>query len=263
VAAAADEPKPSESANDLIRRVVINELKADADKPPYAYVTRRETPRGSRTARRVVTKEGTIGITVAVNDKPLTESQVAEQDRTLERAISDPDWRRKILRDQQDEMVHRRNVLQAMPDGFLYEYDGKEDNGLLRLTFKPNPSFTPKSREAQVFYGMQGRVWVDPATDRFSRLEAKLFRDVDFGWGFFGHLDRGGTITMLQARLDDGNWQPTSLTVHLTGKVLLFKSLNVKQNVTFSDYRPAPKDMTLAEGLQFLRKTEVAAEPAK
>lgn len=260
---AADDPKPSESANDLIRRVVANELKADAERPPYTYLTRRETPRGSRTARRVTTKEGTIGITVAVNDKPLSRSEIAEQDRALVRAISDPDWRRKMLRDQQDEMVHRRNVLQAMPDGFVYEFDGKEEDGLLRLTFRPNPSFTPKSREAQVFYGMQGRVWVDPASERFSRVEATLFRDVDFGWGFFGHLDRGGTITLLQTRLEDANWQPTALDVHLTGKILLFKSLNVKQDVTFSGYRPAPKDMTLAEGLDFLRKADGAAEPAK
>lgn len=254
IVTAADNPKPSGSANNLIRRVVANELKADTEKPAYTYLTRRETPRGSRTARRVVTKEGTIGITVALNDKPVTESQIAEQDRALERAISDPDWRRKMLRDQQDEMVHRRNVLQAMPDGFLYEFDGKEDDGTLRLTFRPNPSFTPKSREAQVFYGMQGRVWVDPIAERVSRLEATLFRDVDFGWGFFGHLDRGGTITMLQTKLEDGNWQPSTLAVHLTGKILLFKSLNVKQNVTFSGYRPAPKDMTLAEGVEFLRK---------
>ncbi len=260
---AADNPKPSGNANDLIRRVVANELKADSEKPPYTYLTRRETPHGSRTARRVVTKDGAIGITVALNDKPLTASQIADQDRALQRATTDPDWRRKILRDQQDEMVHRHNVLQAMPDGFVYEFDGKEDDGTLRLTFRPNPSFTPKNREAQVFYGMQGRVWVDPAAERFSRLEATLFRDVDFGWGFFGHLDRGGTITMLQTRLEDGNWQPSSLAVHLTGKILLFKSLNIRQNVTFSGYRPAPKDMTLAEGVEFLRKADEAAEAAQ
>jgi hypothetical protein len=36
--------------------------------------------------------------------------------------------------------------------------------------------------------------------------------------------------------------------------VLLFKSLNIKSNETFSDFRPAPSDLTFKQGVELLRK---------
>jgi hypothetical protein len=42
-----------------------------------------------------------------------------------------------------------------------------------------------------------------------------------------------------------------------TGKVLLFKSLNIKSTEIYSDFRPVPSDLTFAQGVELLKK-EVA-----
>ena len=54
--------------------------------------------------------------------------------------------------------------------------------------------FIPPDREAQVYHGMAGELWIDCAQKRMSRLDAHLISDVNFGWGVIGRLYKGGTI---------------------------------------------------------------------
>jgi hypothetical protein len=39
-----------------------------------------------------------------------------------------------------------------------------------------------------------------------------------------------------------------------TGKVLLFKSLNIKSTEVYSDFRPVPSSLTFAQGAEMLKK---------
>ena len=43
-----------------------------------------------------------------------------------------------------------------------------------RLSFMPNEKFIPPDREAQVYHGMAGELWIDCAQKRMSRLDAHL-----------------------------------------------------------------------------------------
>jgi hypothetical protein len=51
-----------------------------------------------------------------------------------------------------------------------------------------------------------------------------------------------------------------------TGKILLFKKLSIRSNDTFSDFRPVPSTLTLAQGVELLKKElekdQSAARPA-
>ena len=43
-------------------------------------------------------------------------------------------------------------------------------------------------------------------------------------------------------------------TVAFTGKILLFKSINIRSTEVYSDFRPVPVDLTFAQGVQLLKK---------
>jgi hypothetical protein len=46
-----------------------------------------------------------------------------------------------------------QRLIAAMPDAFLYAYDGMTD-GNLRLSFRPNPAYNPATYEARVYHAL-------------------------------------------------------------------------------------------------------------
>ena len=88
-----------------------------------------------------------------------------------------------------------------MPSAFIYEYAGietgqpgigKPGDELVRLTFRPNLKYDPPTRIEQVLTGMRGYVLIDANRNRLAKIDGVLYKDVSFGWGILGHLDRGG-----------------------------------------------------------------------
>jgi hypothetical protein len=134
-----------------------------------------------------------------------------------------------------------------------------------RLKFTPNPSYSPPSHVEQVLQGMQGYLLVDAAARRIARIDGVLFRDVTFGWGIIGHLDKGGHFRVQQADVGDGSWDITAMSLRMTGKILLFKSISMTSDEVFSDFQPVPSDLSFARGVELLKtqqeKLAHAAEP--
>ena len=123
-------------------------------------------------------------------------------------------------------------ILKALPDAFLYEYDGTEPgwpgvgkagDSLLRLKFRPNPRYDPPSRVDQVLVGMQGVVLVDAQKLRIA-----------------------------------SDWTIARMDLAFTGKILLFKGINIKSTEIYSDFHPVPADLTFAQGIQLLKQQQAA-----
>jgi hypothetical protein len=121
------------------------------------------------------------------------------------------------------------------------------------LEFTPNRAYSAPSREEQVLEGMQGYLLIDTTAHRIARIDGTLFREVSFGWGIFGHLDKGGHFRVQQADVGDGAWEITAMSLDITGKILLFKSLSMISDEKLSDFHPVPDDLTFAKGVDMLR----------
>jgi hypothetical protein len=258
---------PAATPSELIRRAVENEVKSNNQSPKYMCRERKETPSGSQIKLMVETRDAMVGMVVANNDQPLTQEQRRDEYGRIERFVNQPaELERK--RRQEKEGAERVNlILKALPDAFLYEYDGTETGRpslgkpgeqLVRLKFRPNPHYDPPSHVEQVLVGMQGVVLVDTQRQRIARIDGTLFKDVGFGWGILGHLDRGGHFQVDQADTGDGNWSIARMDLAFTGKILLFKSLNIKSTEMYSDFRPVPPDLTFAQGIQLLKQQQAA-----
>ncbi|MFZ0759945.1 MAG: hypothetical protein WAM69_08360 [Candidatus Sulfotelmatobacter sp.] len=259
-------PTDSASAIALVRAAVANEVAASNDTSiKHMFSSRKQTPQGSQTRLYVETREAMAGMTVAYNDEPLTPEQMSSERARLAGLMGNPEQLSRKHSKEQENAEHTLRIVKALPDAFLFDYDGeekgsadlgKEGDRLVRLKFRPNPVYEPPSHVEQVLAGMQGVVLIDPAAHRIARIDGTLFKEVGFGWGILGHLDQGGHFLVEQRELGDGSWEISHMALGFTGKILLFKNIAIKSDEVFSDFRRVPADTTFAQGVDMLKAEE-------
>ncbi len=258
---------PALTPSELVKRAVENEVRNNNQGPKYMCRQRKETPAGSQTKLMVETRDAMVGMVVANNDQPLDQEQRRAEYGRIERFVNDPAELEHKRRQEKESAVRVALILKALPDAFLYEYDGTETgrpgvgrpgDPLLRLKFSPNPRYDPPSHVEQVLVGMQGVVLIDAQEERIARINGTLFKDVGFGWGILGRLDRGGRFQVDQAVVSDNHWTIARMDLTFTGKMLLFKSINIKSTEIYSDFHPVPADLTFAQGIELLKQQQAA-----
>ncbi len=263
---AADGP-PTVTPSELVRRAVQNEIKNNSQGPKYMCRQRKETLTGSQIKLMVETRDAMVGMVVANNDQPLNQDQRRAEYGRLEHFLQQPSELEKKRAQEKENAERVSLILKALPDAFVYEYDGTETGRpgvgkpgepLVRLKFRPNPMYDPPTHVEQVLVGMQGVVLVDQQNQHIARIDGTLFKDVGFGWGILGHLDRGGHFQVEQADIGNNNWSIARMDLAFTGKILLFKSLNIKSTEIYSDFRTVAPDLTFAQGIDLLKKEQAA-----
>lgn len=253
---------------ELVRKVVRNELKESRDSSVhFMFRGVKTTSKGSTTKIYVETSEATAGLIIAYDGKPLTAEQRHAEEMRLERFVDNPEELRKKRAQEHEDAERTNRIVRALPDAFLYEYDGEETgtagigrpgDPLLKLNFRPNPKYRPPSRVEEVLTGMQGHILVDATADHLASIDGTLFKQVGFGWGILGHLDKGGRFIVHQQEIGENVWEISSMTLNFTGKILLLRNLSIESTEAFSDFKRVPSDLTFAQALELLRKEEAA-----
>jgi hypothetical protein len=266
------------AAVELVRGAVANEVAAANDTSmKHMFRDYKKFAQGSQTRIYVETREAMAGMTIAYNDKPLTPQQMQGEEGRLAGLMRNPQQLERKRRQEKEESDHTLSIVKALPDAFLFDYEGTEPGTasvgregvqLVRLRFRPNPRYRPPSHVEEALVGMRGVVLIDPESHRIARIDGTLFRDVTFGWGILGHLDRGGHFLVDQQAVGDGSWDISRMSLSFSGKILLFKSIAIQSDEVFSNFQRVPADTTFAQGVQMLkaeraRLAEGAAETQK
>lgn len=256
---------PEMPPDKLVRAAVANEVAAANNTAiKHMFRSHKQTPKGSQTRLYVETNDAMAAMLIAVNDQPLTPQQQQGETNHLAWLTGNPEQLRKKQEREREDAERTLRIVKALPDAFLYQYAGTENGEsstgkagaqLVRLSFRPNPSYSPPTRVEQVLGGMQGYLLIDATTRRLARIDGTLFKDVTFGWGIIGHLDKGGHFLVQQADVGNGTWDITEMSLNITGKILLFKSLSMVWDEVFSDFQRVPDNLTFAQGVELL-KTE-------
>jgi len=257
---------PQTPAGDLVRQAVAQEAAA-AYKPSarYMFRSRKQTPKGSQTHLYVETNDALAGMLVAVNDQLVTPDQRQEEQSHLDWLINNPDQLRKKQAREREDTERSLKIVKALPDAFRYEYVGLENGDaemgkpgdkLVRLKFTPNPSYTPPTHVEQVLQGMQGYLVIDATAHRLARIDGTLFRDVSFGWGIIGRLEKGGHFRVQQADVGDGCWEITAMSLKMTGKILMIKSISMTSDEIFSDFQRVADNLPFAKGVELLKSEQ-------
>jgi hypothetical protein len=236
----------------LVTKMAANEVAARQQIALFAYTSEERSTRTSDhlwKEKVVETADGPLRRLVAIDNQPLPPDQAYAEQRRIDSLVANPgDFRRMNLAHKDDE-VRATQLLQLLPTAFIMTPDG-EANGCVRFTFQPNPSFQPSSYLERASREMSGTVSLKQPEDRLCYLDAKTVGPVDFGFGMLGHIDQGSRFSLQRNRLDEANWKSDRISVHITGKILLFKSLTQNQEATRTQIRLVPQNLSLQQAAQ-------------
>ena len=239
---------------ELIARSTANELEALQNPAQYQYQERLEWTWGAETRSVIETAEGRVDRIVLFRDEPVSPDQKAKQEHRLRKLLSDRDAVKNELQDQKSEIERRIRMIRAFPRAFFFDFAGRK-NGLLCFDFRPDPEFSPKDRETQMYRGMEGKMWLEPEQERIVQIQGKLVKDVSFGWGILGRLSKGGIYEITQTELSPGRWRVTTLNVDVKGRTLLVNSFHFTRRENNSHFHRVPSEMTYLAAVQALLDT--------
>jgi hypothetical protein len=249
---------------DLIRRAIANEEKEPAKSTYFMYRDSKRKKGGSTETKEMLqTPSMVLGRLVAINGQPLTAEQRKNEERRLNRLVNNQDELDKKKKEQKEDDERAHKMVSAIPDAFTFQYVKTEESPsgeVAVYNFTPNPNWNAPDRELQVFTGMSGVLKIAVRPERLALMQAMLTKDVNFGWGILGRLNKGGDFLIEQTEIAPGHWDVTHMKLHFTGKVLFLKSLNIQEEESTSGYQIV-QPMTVAQALDKLR--EVDGEYAK
>ena len=263
----AQEVQPLQiSPNDLVRETVAREVAAaNQNSRPHMFRSRRQNAKGSQTRIYVETRDAMAAMLIAINDQPLSQQQQQAEIDHLNWLAGNPEQLRKKHAREKEDADRTLRIVKALPDAFRYKYVGTEAGSpvlgkpgdeLAKLEFTPNPAYSPPTKVEQVLEGMKGYLLIDSTARRIAMIDGTLFRDVSFGWGIIGHLDKGGHFRVQQADIGDGDWEITAMSLKITGKILMFKGISMVSDETLSDFHPVPEDLTFTKAVDMLRNEQ-------
>jgi hypothetical protein len=246
-----DNPDP----RTLVSKMVNNELHSQKG-PHYWIYTDSNTKGGKVVVTRVVqTRECWFKWPISTNGHPASTQDEDKARQRNQQLVSDPAVRSQN-RKQIDEDAHKANALmKILPDAFLFTSDGEQD-GSIRLKFKPNPKYSPSTNEAKVFHHMAGVLLIDSKETRLHGIDGKLISSVKFGFGILGNIHKGGTFSVEQSEVEPNDWEVTKLDVHISGKALFFHTISEQQHEIESNFKPVPADISLKEAAELAEHGE-------
>ena len=250
---------PAISANDLARRVLENEVRAeDQDKSHWMFrIETRKPDSGSEVDEVIQTPKAELQLPLLINGHPPARTEQEKAESRIQQLVNNPASAQKSRKEKSDDYSRSRRMLKILPDAFIYTY-GSRQGDRVQLNFKPNPRFRSHSFEEEVFHAMDGSLWVDEKQNRLAEISGHLTNGVKFLGGLLGHLDKGGSFEVKQEPVAPGYWELTVLDVHMTGRALFFKTIGEQQQFSRSEFKRVPDDLTLTQADQMLKK-EVAS----
>lgn len=260
--AQAQQPRQDQRAQQMVRTAVQTELAADRDDHSrWCYRSTVTKPEGTSVYAVVETDHGSVKKKVQQDGHPLDSVRLNEEMQRIESFVHDPTQQAKQRKDSEADDKRAENMLRLLPDAFLWSVtaDGADST---TLAFTPDPNFEAPSMEARVFAAMAGEIVVSKPGNRIQTIKGRLIHEVKFGYGFFGHLDEGGTFNVERRQLAPNIWQITESHIHITGRALIFKTIGEQEDEVKTDFRPTPPSTSLEQAASLLRgePTALAAQ---
>lgn len=180
----------------------------------------------------IKSSELVIGKLVRVDNVPVSQSREEKEDEHLRGLLASSHEQKEQRIEQQKLEDQMHALLEAIPHAFQFTETGTEMSSerhkLVHLKFQPAADFKPPSVELEVLHGLEGTMIVDATRKQIVKLEAHLFRDVDFGWGILVRLDRGGTLTFDRDPTDERASNIREFSLDVNGRVLLLKRVEIQ-----------------------------------
>lgn len=247
---------PSESAHDLVKDVAYNELQDRVQESFWEYRIDKLIDQQSLTEERVETRYGRISRVIAKGGIPLNQTEQQQEDERLDSLLRNPKELQKTKEQWEKDDQRLRQLYAILPNAFVCDYDG-EDGGNIRLRFRPDPSFRAPTYEARIFHSLAGQIWIDPQHKRLVAVKSELIDRVMFGYGLLGYVNKGGTFAIHRQPVSPAHWRTDLIDLHVSGRLLLFKTVNKEQHEVRSRFKAVPGNLTLEQAEALLKQSAI------
>ncbi len=250
----------AQSAQEIVRKVVHNELDADFnDHTSWMYRDDYKSPEKNVVKIVVETSQGNLSEIVEESGHPPSAEEHQNDLNRMQQIVVDPALRARQKRAEQHDGEQAADMMKMLPNAFVWHVIDHA-NGELTLAFQPAPSFSPDSMNAKVLAAMSGIMVVDEQAMRLRKLAGHLDHEVVFGWGILGRINAGGTFAIERKDVGYGSWQIIQTHVHISGHALFFKTIGDQEDEVTSEYHRTPDGVDLKKAAEMLRSGEVARE---
>ncbi len=234
----------AQDAQSMVEKAVQVQLHADeTDHSCWLFHEVDRKPKDSVVQWVAQTHSGDVIRVMMKNGRPVSK---ADQHHKVQSFIEDESAQKQQREDAKKDDGQARSMLKLLPVAFNWKISSQNRNSTT-LAFSPKSSFDPPTREARVFASMQGFLVVAKDGDRILEFKGHLIRDVDFGGGILGKLDKGGTFRIVRTPIGSGVWDITQTHIHIQGHALIFKSISEEEDDTRSSFTREPDSVTLQQ----------------
>ena len=247
----------TESAHDLVKDVVYNELQERREVSLWQYRVEKRVASQTTVAQEVETVSGPVYRVFVRQGKPLDQAAQKKETERLNNLVRNHAEQARMKQDHEAEEERLQRLIAAMPDAFTYSYDGMAD-GSLRLSFHPNPAYNPPTYETRVYHALAGEIWIQPQLKRLVKLDGHITNEIDFGFGLLGKIEKGGTFQIGREQVSDTRWKTSLLDVHISGRIVFFKAISKDQHEVRTAFKPVQSDLSVQDAVAML---DAAAAP--
>ena len=238
------------TAGELVSAVIANELSDREQLRKWICMIEKRAGKQTLTEVQVETKDGPLFRVLAIDGTALSGDQRQQDDARIDRLMKDPRLLLKLKQAEDEDEVKLQKLMSLMPQAFVYEYDGAEEN-LVRVKFRPRPDHVPPTYEARVIHSLAGTILIDAEHKRLARVTGQLMNRVEFGYGLLGRVD-SGTVELGRVEVGPLQWKTAFINIHFSGRAVLFKTINKEQYERRSDFRAVSSDLNLADAKDML-----------
>jgi len=251
---------PSEPTGTLVKEACFNAIQQREVKSLWSYRVERHDDKHIILEQVIETVDTPVTHLLAVDGHAPTVAQLKEEDDRHRRLLRNLAGQSALKKDHDEDSKKMEEMLRIIPVAFAFQDLGKQ-RGLEKIAFHANPDFKPKTYEQRVLHTLVGTAFIDLHDKQIVRISASLAQPVEFGLGFIGRVDRGGTVNIVRTRLSGGIWQVSMEKIDLTGRMAIFKSLNRRKDEQRSDFEPVAPGTTFAQALDELEKSRATSYP--
>jgi hypothetical protein len=250
----------AQSSDAAARKIVDTMLQHEGDpsehRLKYMYLSEERSERtgGHLWKERVVeTGMGKVRLLLAEDGKALSPERVAEEKARLTDIAAHPDAFQRREQAMKNDEQHAEQMLALLHKAFLFD-EPHPDGSDLRIAYRPDPAYQPKTMEEKVLHAMSGAVLVDEKTMQLHRIEGKVPTDVSLGYGILGTIHAGSSFSTEHEMEPGGEWKDALVNTAIEGKAMLFKEIGRNEYVVHTEFQRMSDSISVAEAVALLQR---------
>jgi len=183
---------------------------------------------------------------VARDGRPMSEKQLADQDKEHEEKMARREARRAARSEAERarrEEEKRREEREVIDEVFLmddFRITGRElveGRPTIVVEFSPKPGYKPVTEGGKLIQKFSGTAWIDEADRQLVRLDGQLLENLGVGPIRIARLQKGASAYFVRRKVNDEIWLPTEARFTGRAKVLLVFGGGLDVTSRYFDYR--------------------------